>query len=50
MFYKKKIPSPEVKNLIDRAEHWLKNNTYKNKILKWETKAWGEIPADFGRK
>ncbi|WP_165731457.1 viroplasmin family protein [Polaribacter sp. 20A6] len=36
--------------LIKRAETWLKNNTYKNPILKWETKAWGEIPADFGRK
>lgn len=46
----KKTPSPEVKNLINRAELWLKNNTWKNKILKWETKAWGEIPADFGRK
>ncbi|MBN8641015.1 MAG: viroplasmin family protein [Flavobacteriales bacterium] len=36
--------------LISRAEIWLKNNSYENKILKWETKAWGEIPADFGRK
>lgn len=36
--------------LIDRALKWLKTNTYKNKILKWQTKAWGEIPADFGRK
>lgn len=36
--------------LIVRAEHWLKTNTYENKILKWETKSWGEIPADFGRK
>lgn len=36
--------------LIERAINWLKNNKYKNKILKWETKAWGEIPADFGRK
>ena len=36
--------------LIDRAETWLKNNTYQTKIVKWETKAWGEIPADFGRK
>jgi ribonuclease HI len=36
--------------LIIRAENWLKNNSYDNKILKWETKAWGEIPADFGRK
>lgn len=37
-------------DLIIRAENWLKNNTFENKILKWETKAWGEIPADFGRK
>lgn len=36
--------------LIKRAEVWLKTHTYKNPILKWETKAWGEIPADFGRK
>jgi len=36
--------------LIKRAESWLKNNSFKNPILKWETKAWGEIPADFGRK
>lgn len=36
--------------LIDRATAWLKNNTYPNILLKWETKAWGEIPADFGRK
>lgn len=39
-----------LKQLIDRAEHWLKTNTYKNPIIKWETKLWGEIPADFGRK
>lgn len=36
--------------LIARAETWLKNNTYKNPILKWPTEEWGEIPADFGRK
>lgn len=36
--------------LIKRAEKWLKENSYKNPILKWETMAWGEIPADFGRK
>ena len=36
--------------LIKRAENWLKENTFKNPILKWETKVWGEIPADFGRK
>lgn len=36
--------------LIKRAENWLKTNAYKTVIVKWETKAWGEIPADFGRK
>jgi ribonuclease HI len=36
--------------LIDRAITWLNENTYENEILKWETKVWGENPADFGRK
>lgn len=36
--------------LIRRAENWLKANTFTNPIIKWETKIWGEIPADFGRK
>jgi len=40
----------DVLDLIKRAENWLRENTVKNPILKWETKAWGEIPADFGRK
>ena len=37
-------------DLVDRAEKWLKTNSYTTTIVKWETKAWGEIPADFGRK
>ncbi|MCH2489809.1 MAG: ribonuclease H family protein [Flavobacteriales bacterium] len=37
-------------DLITRAEQWLKTNSYATKVVKWETKAWGEIPADFGRK
>lgn len=37
-------------DLIKRGEKWLQENTFKNPILKWETKVWGEIPADFGRK
>ncbi len=36
--------------LITRAEAWLKSNSYSNEIMKWDTKNWGEIPADFGRK
>lgn len=35
---------------IDRGEAWLKANAITNPIYKWDTKAWGEIPADFGRK
>lgn len=37
-------------DLITRAEDWLKKNEYTNKLLKWDTNAWGEIPADYGRK
>lgn len=40
----------ELFRLIKRAEKWLKENKYATRILKWETKQWGEIPADFGRK
>jgi ribonuclease HI len=36
--------------LIERAVSWLETNSYSTTIVKWETKAWGEIPADFGRK
>lgn len=36
--------------LLERAEKWIQEHTWKNKILKWDTKRWGEIPADFGRK
>lgn len=37
-------------DLIERAEAWLRNHKYDTPVVKWETKAWGEIPADFGRK
>ena len=37
-------------DLVDRAVQWLKTNQYTTTIVKWETRAWGEIPADFGRK
>ena len=40
----------KVFELIDRAIVWLKQNSYQNPILKWDTPVWGEIPADFGRK
>lgn len=36
--------------LLKRASHWVEQNKIRNKIIKWDTKRWGEIPADFGRK
>lgn len=40
----------ELFELIRRAEYWLNTNQWEQPLLKWETKEWGEIPADFGRK
>ena len=36
--------------ILFRAEMWLKTHSFRVPILKWDTKTWGEIPADFGRK
>ena len=51
---KTKLPRDEktesLFKLIDRALIWIKQNQWDTKILKWDTRAWGEIPADFGRK
>lgn len=49
----KMVPHPDSEKLftlIRRAEAWLAANDYDTPIVKWETRAWGEIPADFGRK
>lgn len=40
----------DIWELVDRAEQWLHANSYTNKVLKWHTKVWGEIKADYGRK
>ena len=36
--------------MLRKAEQWLHDNTWTTPTYKWDTKAWGEIPADFGRK
>lgn len=41
-----KHPHPEV----DRCIRMLEGLDKEVKIVKWGTKLWGEIPADFGRK
>ena len=35
---------------IDIALEWLLQNDYKNEILFWSNKKWGENPADYGKK
>ena len=40
----------QIRQLVQRAETWLQTHTPANRIVKWETEKWGEIPADFGRK
>lgn len=42
--------TPEVKQLIDAAVGWLKNNPSAHRVIKWDTRAYGEISADYGRK
>lgn len=46
-------PTPQnaqIRQLIARAEAWLASHTPRNRVIKWDTDNWGEIPADFGRK
>ncbi len=35
---------------LTRALLWLNRNAAVNPVMQWDTDAWGEIPADFGRK
>lgn len=46
-------PVPENARLFEhmaRAIVWLQTHGFPNRVMKWETDKWGEIPADFGRK
>lgn len=48
--------SEDAQRAVDDAVKWLKSLPQKQRanmearIKKWDTQAWGEIPADFGRK
>ncbi len=44
------VKTVEVMDLIIRAEKWLRDNPERNTLRKWDTKNWGENPADYGRK
>ena len=45
-----KVTDTTTLQLVQRAEEWLNKNDFPNELIKWQTKFWGEIPADFGRK
>lgn len=36
--------------MLERADTWIQSNVSYNRVLKWDTDRWGEIPADFDRK
>lgn len=36
--------------MIARAEQWLRTHPVTVPIIQWDTRRWGDIPADFGRK
>lgn len=42
--------NPLLLERLARAEAWLASHSYPNQVLKWDTEAWGENPADYGRK
>ena len=44
------VANAPIFDLVQRAQIWLATHRFRLPILKWDTKAWGEIPADFGRK
>lgn len=48
--YEKTAKNAKLFDDIKRAVAWLEANSYDTQILKWDTEAWGEIPADYGRK
>lgn len=47
---KENAQNARIFEMIRRAESWLRTHTIDVPIIKWDTKSWGEIPADFGRK
>lgn len=40
----------ELYEVIARAENWLRTHAIQTPILQWDTRKYGDIPADFGRK
>lgn len=47
---KKTTENANLFEILYRAINWVQTNDFSNRIIKWDTDNWGEIPADFGRK
>ena len=43
-------PIAQIKERIEIALKWLQDHPKHAEVIKWNTKEWGEIPADFNRK
>lgn len=48
--FEKTATNTKVFEHLQRAVTWLEHNDYDTKAVKWNTAAWGQIPADYGRK
>ena len=40
----------KVFELLGRASNWVLTHQFPQRVIKWNTQRWGEIPADYGRK
>lgn len=44
------VKTEKLHQMIARAENWLRTHSFRVPVIDWDTRRWGEIPADFGRK
>lgn len=42
--------SEQIEAMVTAALNWLVDHEIHSRVLKWKTRAWGEVPADYGRK
>jgi ribonuclease HI len=47
---KRTVRNGYIFELLQRADAWIQSNADYNRVIKWDTDNWGEIPADFNRK
>lgn len=40
----------EIIDAADDMMKWVEANSPRNPVMKWRTRLWGDVPADYGRK